>query len=66
MSGDEAYLEHIESDNIKKIINKIYDNKPEDAIKENIDIEKHAEIKKQVDSLETPKKGFWKGKIKIF
>ena len=66
MSGDEAYLEHIESDDIKKIIDKIYGSKPEDAIKENIDTGKHAEIKKQVDSLETPKKGFWKGRIKIF
>lgn len=66
MSGDEAYLEHIESDDIKKIIDKIYGSKPEDAIRENIDIEKHAEIKKQVDSFETPKKGFWKGRIKIF
>ena len=66
MSGDEAYLEHIESDDIKKIIDKIYDSKPEDAIKENIDIEKHAEIKKQVDSFDAPKKGFWKRRIKIF
>jgi hypothetical protein len=66
VSGDEAYLEHIESDNIKKIIDKIYGNTPEDAIKENINIEKHAEIIKQVDTLETPKKSFWKKKIKIF
>ena len=66
MSGDEAYLEHIESDDIKKIIDKIYGGKPEDTIKENTDIEKHSEIIKQVDNLETPKKGFWKKRIKIF
>ena len=66
MSGDEAYLEHIESDDINKIIDNIYGSKPEDAIKGNIDIEKHAEIKKQIDSFETPKRGFWKERIKIF
>jgi len=66
MSGDEAYLEHIESDKVKKIINKIYDSKPEDTIKEDIDIERHKEIITQVDTLETPKTSFWKKKIKIF
>ena len=66
MSGDEAYLEHIESDEIKKIIDKIYGSKPEDTIKQNIDVEKYTEVKKQIDSLETPKRGFWKERIKIF
>lgn len=66
MSEDETYLGQIESDEIKKIINMIYDSKPEDAIKEDMDIDKHTEIVKQLDSFETPKTGFWKKRKKIF
>ncbi len=66
MSENEAYLEQIESDEIKKIINMIYDSKPEDAIKGDMDTDKHAEIAKQLDSVETPKPGFWKKRKKIF
>lgn len=66
MSEDEAYLEQIESDEIKKIINMIYGSKPEDAIKGDMDTDEHAEIAKQLDSLETPKPEFWKKRKKIF
>lgn len=66
MSEDETYLGQIESDEIKKIINMIYDSKPEDAIKGDMNTDKHAEIAKQLDSFETPKQGFWKKRKKIF
>ena len=44
----------------------IYSSKPEDAIKSNTDIDKHTEITKQLDSLKTPEKGFWRKRKKIF
>jgi len=66
MSEDEAYLEQIDSDEIKKLVNMIYCSKPEDVIKEGKDIVKHAEITKQLDSLEMPKRGLWKKRGKIF
>ena len=44
----------------------IYGSKPEDAIKGGMDTDEHAEIAKQLDSLETPKPEFWKKRKKIF
>ena len=44
----------------------IYGSKPEDAIKGDMDTDEHAEIAKQLDSLETPKPGFWKKRKKTF
>lgn len=32
MTEDEAYLEHIDSDEIKKLINLLYSSKPENAV----------------------------------
>ena len=66
MSEDETHLGQIESDEIKKIVNIIYGSKPEDAIKGDTDTDEHAEIAKQLDSLETPKPGFWKKRKKTF
>ena len=68
MSDGANYLKQINSDEIKKIINLIYDSKPEN-INEKITIDeplnkKHREIIEYVDSLEKPKIGFWKKIIK--
>ena len=56
------YIKQFESEEIKKIINLIYDSKPEkiefnDSIKQ-----KHLEVINYVDSLEKPKISFWKKK----
>lgn len=66
MSEDESFLKQIESDEIKKLIDIIYDSKPEDSVKESKEIDKHSEIAKHLDNFETPKKGFWKKRRKIF
>jgi hypothetical protein len=56
------YIKQIKSDEINKIINLIYDSKPEN-IKLNDSIEKkHIEVIEYVDSLKKPKIGFWKKK----
>ena len=60
MNDGGSYIKQINSKEIEKLINLIYDNKPENI---NVDYnknQKHAEIIKYVDSIEKPKFGFWK------
>ena len=51
MSEDGAYLEQIESDEIKKLVELIYGSKPEDAIEITADIDDHKKIIERVDHL---------------
>jgi len=51
VSEDGTYLEQIESDEIKKLVELIYGSKPEDAIEVAADIEDHKKIIEQVDHL---------------
>ena len=51
MSEDGAYLEQIESDEIKKLVELIYGSKPEDVIKITADTDDHKKIIERVDHL---------------
>lgn len=51
MSGDEAYIEHIESAEIKKLINRIYLGKPEDVLVHDMPIVHHEDVIEQIDDL---------------
>ena len=52
MSEDGTYLEQIESDEIKKLVELIYGSKPEDAIEVAADIEDdHKKIVERVNHL---------------
>ena len=62
MSDDANYIKKIESEEINKIINLIYDTKPEEIILDDFKNKKHLEIIDYVDSLEKPKISFWKRK----
>jgi hypothetical protein len=62
VSDGANYFKQIESEEIKKIINLIYDNKPENITFDNSIHEKHLEVIEYVDSLEKPRIGFWKKK----
>jgi hypothetical protein len=54
------YIKQLESKEINKIIDIIYNSKPEDIQLDNSNKKKHLEIIKYVDSLEKPKVRFWK------
>jgi hypothetical protein len=62
VSDDANYIKKIESEEINKIINLIYDAKPEEIIVDDLKNKKHLEIIDYVDSLEKPKISFWKRK----
>ena len=62
MSDGANYFKQIESEEIRKIINLIYDNKPENITFDNSIHEKHLEVIEYVDSLEKPRISFWKKK----
>ena len=51
MSGEEPYIEHIESAEIKKLINRIYASKPEDAIPHEVPKVQHDQIANEIDNL---------------
>jgi len=51
MSGEEPYIEHIESTEIKKLINRIYANKPEDAVSSDVPVHHHEDVVQQIDAL---------------
>jgi hypothetical protein len=51
MSGEEPYLEHIESAEIKKLIDRIYASKPEDAIPHDVPEVHHDQIAEEIDNL---------------
>lgn len=55
MSEDGSYLEHIESEEIKKLVELIYQSKPENTVEEEINVDKHEDIIKQIDQLPTPR-----------
>jgi len=57
-------IKQIESEEIKKIINLIYDSKPENIRLNDPLKQKHLEVIKYVDSLKKPNFSFWKKKIK--
>ena len=62
MSDGGNIIKQIESKEIQKIINQIYDSKPENIkINDSLKI-KHLEVVKYVDSLEKPRMRFWKKK----
>ncbi len=67
MSDGGSYLKQIDSEEIKKIINLIYNSKPEnineDITFDELQNKKHREVIDYVDSLEKPRLSFWK-KIK--
>ena len=56
MEEDDAYLEHIESDEIKKLVERIYKSKPEESIVKEESNNIYDEIVKKIDmiSIETP------------
>ena len=51
MSDDGTYLEQIESDEIKKIVELIYGSKPEHSIEEGVVLDDHEIIVKKVNAL---------------
>jgi len=51
MSGEEPYIEHIESTEIKKLIDRIYKSKPEDVIAQDVPLHHHDDIVEQIDDL---------------
>lgn len=51
MSGEEPYIEHIESAEIKKLIDRIYSSKPEDAIPHDVPELHHDRIADEIDNL---------------
>lgn len=51
MSGEEPYIEHIESTEIKKLIDRIYKSKPEDVHAQEITTHLHDDIVGQIDDL---------------
>jgi hypothetical protein len=57
MSGDEAYIEHIDSTEIKKLINQIYASKPEDEVCHDMPMVHHDDIIQQIDNLLLKLKG---------
>ena len=50
MCDDEAYIEHIESIEIKKLINLIYSGKPEDVLVHDIPLVHHEDVLDQIDT----------------
>jgi len=54
------YIKQFESNEINKIINRIYNNKLEEIDLNDSNKQKHLEIIKYVDSMEKPKISFWK------
>ena len=58
MKVEETYIKQIESDSIKKIIDKIYGSKPEN-INDDGNIDRHSQIVIELESLEIPKKSIW-------
>ena len=58
MKVEETYIKQIESDSIKKIIDKIYDNNPENKT-EDEELDRHSQIVKELESLEIPKRSIW-------
>ena len=51
MSEDGTCLEQIESDEIKKLVELIYDGKPETVLEEDTDIDDHEKIIKRVNQI---------------
>jgi hypothetical protein len=51
MSGEEPYIEHIESTEIKKLIDRIYKSKPEDVLAQEAPTHLHDDIVEQIDDL---------------
>jgi hypothetical protein len=51
VSEDGTWLERIESDEIKKLVELIYGGKPETAIEEGVGIDDHEKIIKRVDQI---------------
>ena len=60
MNDGGSYIKQINSKEIEKLINLIYEGKPENISVNNYKNQKHAEIIKYVDSIEKPRFGFWK------
>lgn len=58
MKVEETYIKQIKSDSIKKIIDKIYDNNPENKTEEE-NLDRHSQIIKELESLEIPKRSIW-------
>ncbi len=58
MDNDAPYIEHIESEEIKKLVNLIYTSKPEDMMTppESNHEDIHHEIADQIDRLSPPRK----------
>lgn len=56
------FIKEFKSEEINKIINIIYDSKPENIQLNDSEKQKHLEIINYVDSLEKPKVSFWKKK----
>ncbi len=57
MSGDEAYIEHIDSAEIKKLINQIYAAKPEGELCHDMGMVHHEDIVQEIDNLLLKLKG---------
>lgn len=60
MKDGPNYIKQFESNEINKIINRIYNNKLEEIDLNDSNKQKHLEIIKYVDSMEKPKISFWK------
>ena len=60
MKDGPNYIKQFESNEIKKIINRIYNSKPEEVELNDSNKQKHLEIIKYIDSMEKPKISFWK------
>ena len=58
MKVEETYIKQIESESIKKIIDKIYGSNLENKIDEE-KLDRHSEIVKELESLEIPKRSIW-------
>jgi hypothetical protein len=54
------FIKQFESNEIKKIIDRIYDNQPDKIQINDSNKKKHLEIINYVDKMEKPKISFWK------
>jgi len=55
MEEDDAYIEHIESEEIKKLVEKIYTAKPENIISDNNKVHDYDKIIEKIDEIDIEK-----------
>lgn len=60
MKDGPNFIKQFESNEIKKIIDRLYDNQPEKIQINDSNNQKHLEIINYVDKMEKPKISFWK------